>query len=577
MILACACLTFSAQARHIVNISRAAELQAILADPDADINILADIDASTVELRPDGAPFRGNIYGNGHMISNLRITADGKFAGLFGRMEGCNVSDLVLADAVFTPAHPAAEYAGVLCGEAVDCRFTNVRVCYTKAASESFSGVYGGLAGVTRNSEIRLSMSADADVDLPGAKAVGGLVGRIGEKTTIAVSAASGRLRGDTNVGGIAGESESGSGAIVNCHSNSSLWARHTVGGIIGHSRRIELRNCLVDGRIEASAEESAIGPAAGGVVGSLDANPKIYDNPSLVSVALVYYNIVQLTGIHVPKEYPAEDYRRQYNTAHRIVGASVDNEPPQITGTTDEGEPIYDSRRFKENALNNNYASSFLEVIDPAIDDSKSSTEGLSYIAEDMDMVFLQQQAFRLGYTQSSPWVNPRDNHGMRLFFERKALNISCDPQRLSLEEGDEAEVAFTVTGCTADWLDIRATHAYALDILHIEYEGRKAIVHIYARMACDTDLTASADGLTAVCKVNATEISGLDDTVAASARLTYDGASVRHTDGEAMIQVYSLDGRQVASGQGAVEISQLPSGSYIAVSGQARLKIMK
>ncbi|MDE6130691.1 MAG: hypothetical protein K2F74_03765, partial [Muribaculaceae bacterium] len=104
LIAVCLMPASASAARHVINISRASELEAfLLSDPDADINIVADIDASNMLLRPQGEPYRGNINGNGHMIKNLRISASGEYSGLFGRMEGCTVTDLVLADAVFTP------------------------------------------------------------------------------------------------------------------------------------------------------------------------------------------------------------------------------------------------------------------------------------------------------------------------------------------------------------------------------------------------------------------------------------------------------------------------------------------
>ncbi|MDE5641887.1 MAG: hypothetical protein K2I56_00170 [Muribaculaceae bacterium] len=575
LIAVCLMPASASAARHVINISRASELEAfLLSDPDADINIVADIDASNMLLRPQGEPYRGNINGNGHMIKNLRISASGEYSGLFGRMEGCTVTDLVLADAVFTPETPSAEYAGVLCGEATDCTFTNVMVCHTVAESPDFSGCFGGLAGMARDCHITLAMSSDAWIDLPSASALGGLVGCIGEGTEMLACASSGYLRGDSQVGGIAGLSEGSQSMIRNCHSDCSLYARHTVGGIIGYSRRILVNNCLVDGMIQATAEDSDAGPVAGGIIGRLEADPAIYNNPAMLSVSLVYYNIVNLTAIITPDEYPEEQFRRQYDTAHRIVGATVDNEAPVQTGTTDDGEPIYDIRRLLEKALSSNHAVSSLEPLDSGIEPTKTSTEGLTRIADDIDDVFLMQQGFRFGYDSGTPWLSPLHNYGMRLFYERKALNIACDKAELSIKEGETASVTFTVTGCSADWLDIRAEHAYALDILNIEYNGRRATVNVYARMQCDTELRASADGLTAVCRVNA--ISAVDDIEADNAGgLVYDGRVVKSGKADAAIELYSIDGRKVATGRGSVDVSTLPSGCYVAAGNGCRIKL--
>ncbi|MDE6332065.1 MAG: hypothetical protein K2L80_05635, partial [Muribaculaceae bacterium] len=562
--------------RHVVNISRASELKALLADPDADINIVADIDASNIEINSDGPVFRGTINGNGHMISNLRINATGESAGLYGRMEGATVSDLILSDAVFTLDTPSASASGVLCGEADGCTFTNVRIYYTTAVSDSFAGCFGVIAGRMSDCTVNMSSSSGAEIQLPGAIAAGGITGMMSGDTRISACASDGRILAGSCAGGIAGASADKSGAIVNCHSYCYLSANHTVGGIIGHSRRTDIRNCLVDGTVAVSPGHDAYGPAAGGVAGRLDFAPEIYDYPFVSGVSVIYNNIVELTSFEVSGPDRVEEFRRQFDTAHRIVGATVDNEPPLVIGTAPDGSPEYDGRRITENALSRNYAASFLPPLDPGIAPAAVSTEGMSRSADEFDNAFLQQLGFRFGESLTYPWIAPADNHGMRLFYERKAVNIACDTEQLTLVEGESAEVTFTVTGCTADWLEISSRHAYALEIMYIEYSGRKATVHVYARMECDTELTASADGVSASCRVNA--LSGVDDIHAeCDSALCFDGRSVNSTVSGSDVVVYAADGRIVAQGRESVAVVSLPPGLYVAACGNARLRFRR
>ena len=76
-----------------------------------------------------GLAFKGSLDGQGHSITGLDMDVAGGAFGLFGRLEGANISNLVLADASMRIGGGACELAaGLLAGEAVGGIIRNVTV-----------------------------------------------------------------------------------------------------------------------------------------------------------------------------------------------------------------------------------------------------------------------------------------------------------------------------------------------------------------------------------------------------------------------------------------------------------------
>lgn len=128
--------------------------------------------------------FCGKFNGNGHTISNFRITAEGSDIGLFRRIEeSAEIRDLNLN--------------GVI-------------------APQGSSGQIGSFAGVNKGIIINCTFTGSVE----GESSVGGIVGYNKEKGVVSGCLTVGRTHGKSCTGGIAGTN---SGLILECENRSSV------------------------------------------------------------------------------------------------------------------------------------------------------------------------------------------------------------------------------------------------------------------------------------------------------------------------------------------------------------------
>jgi filamentous hemagglutinin family protein len=176
--------------------------------------------------------FSGSFHGLGHTISNLSISTNATYAGLFGNVNGGTIRDLGITGGNITGS---GSYIGSLVGSMQNGTLQNV---YSYAyVSATGSGAWSG-----------------------------GLVGAM-TTSTISSSRAYGAVAGTDNVGGLAGFMTGGliqdSYATGNVGSTSSLYA----GGLVGTSSGQVLRSF---------ATGSVTGGVVGGLVGVLDVSGTI-------------------------------------------------------------------------------------------------------------------------------------------------------------------------------------------------------------------------------------------------------------------------------------------------------------
>ena len=151
-----------------------------------------DIDMSSVSNFVGIANFKGNFYGNGHVIKNLKISesSSGGYVGLFDCIEG-TVQDLGLENVTITANNsyghtPRQMCVGALVGElAFNGKIEN---CYVSGGTISGNATYiGGLIGkISENSEYFTHLVSDCWANVTVNKtsyskdkigAAGGLVG----------------------------------------------------------------------------------------------------------------------------------------------------------------------------------------------------------------------------------------------------------------------------------------------------------------------------------------------------------------------------------------------------------------
>ena len=184
--------------------------------------------------------FNGTFYGNGHVISNLSISAAGtNNVGLFGSTgSSARILDLGIENAIVSGKYDVGVIAGFSQGT-----ITN---CYVKG-----------------------------NVNVNGNQYVGVIAG--GSEGTIQFCNASGSVTssltgGNKYIGGIVGQAIFAT--ISQCSYNGTITATETegVGGITGESKSSTISNCTTSGTINVSGT----GQYIGGIIGRITNNVKV-------------------------------------------------------------------------------------------------------------------------------------------------------------------------------------------------------------------------------------------------------------------------------------------------------------
>ena len=206
--------------------------------------LVNDLSLDNVEWTPIGTntkPFTGFFDGNGHTISNLKITAQHNYFGLFGYNTG-SIQNLGITTISFsgyvrlTGAIYAGGLVGYNSGTIKNCYTSEVNIILTHYPDVSIaSGYAGGLSGYNTgeilccySSGTQVSMSAWATISATYAYA-GGLVG-CNKTGTISdcystIKKVEGSYSGSnmncaSYVGGLVGSNNSGT--LTNCYRGSS-------------------------------------------------------------------------------------------------------------------------------------------------------------------------------------------------------------------------------------------------------------------------------------------------------------------------------------------------------------------
>jgi hypothetical protein len=190
----------------------------------ADIDLSGESFTNAVIAYGHNIKFTGEFDGNGHEISNLSISGNCNYAGLFGYI-GTNgvVCDLGVSGCV-----EGRYYIGGLCGVN---EFGTITCCYSKG---SVSGKYyvGGLCGYNKG-EIVSCYSTESVVD--SGDCTGGLCG-YNYRGIISSCYSTGNVEGSgNNVGGSCGKNNFGT--ITDCYSTGSVVGSYdNVGGFCGYN-----------------------------------------------------------------------------------------------------------------------------------------------------------------------------------------------------------------------------------------------------------------------------------------------------------------------------------------------------
>lgn len=224
-----------------------------------------DIDVGEELLFPIGGvlpatgplPFRGLFDGGAHTIRGLRIDATATPAGLFGRIDGATIRDLVLEGAEVQGASMVGALAGSARNATIDGVTTTARVSGTTYVGGLLGDVDGGTI-----SDAGVGLTTSITCETHG----GGLLGRgvnvtITDSVVVAPTGVDVHCSGDY-AGGLAGELRFAT--VRSARAGVDVVGAHYAGGLVGLS---------VSGSIDRSTASGDVGssaPLSCGYVGGL-------------------------------------------------------------------------------------------------------------------------------------------------------------------------------------------------------------------------------------------------------------------------------------------------------------------
>ena len=182
----------------------------------------ADLDLSGSEWTPIGTetvPFSGKFSGNGHVLTNVKISAAGDYIGLFGYNTG-TITYVGIESGEISGGNCTGSICGLNAGTITGC-YNNAPV----TGKESAGGVCGKNSGT-----VQMSYNTGA---VTGTLKTGGVCGESADRSTLANCYNTGMLIGDSVVGGICGSVES-SADVSSSFSMAEICGNSEIGGNIG-------------------------------------------------------------------------------------------------------------------------------------------------------------------------------------------------------------------------------------------------------------------------------------------------------------------------------------------------------
>ena len=391
-------------------ITCAAEFFQIDDNPTAHYQIMNDIDFGNAAFAGLQKAFAGSLDGGDFTLSNLFLDGCGIFREVVDTAEIKNIKIKNSVMALSNRSTNAGIVANVMrggyddeTGAQLKAILSNVHIINPMIIGTNFSGYCGGLVGdVSLFVDMTECSVINADIQVPNAEMLGGLVGALTTSSTMQVVAFTGTLEGGALVGGIAA-SVDGDCPILNAHVDADLTGSTTVGGVAGASARAKVANCFVEGSLTLSHATDKGG--VGGVIGALESD--ILDTNT---EPIVHDNIVAIQSIQAPTDAKA----------HRIVGFSSCNDYEYDWDNVDYSKPQSEWPRIYGSAekwLKDNYVVSSLALIDATIAATDTTTEGADMAVSALTAEWLNGHGFILGNSVDAPWVL---NEGtLNLWFE--------------------------------------------------------------------------------------------------------------------------------------------------------------
>jgi len=554
----------------------------------------ANIDCKSRAFRPIEGTFLGSLDGRGHAIKDLYLTL-GNNGAMFSEIgqrpeeateeptafiknivfDGITVnrsSGTALGTKQFAMIAQTARYA----------EFNKVHVVNPKFELAGINAQFGVIANKVDNSKFIECAVKDADINIERATTLAGIAANI-DNVEITNAFVSGKFAGRSNVGAIAGQSQSTPSSITNCHVNADITAtNNTAGGVIAqNASRSILKNNIVEGTITASSN-------AGGICGYLESYANAgTDEPEIGNI--VEGNVVALTDFTA-----GTDTDTELDCVHRVVGYSSADAGTQWKWIDnpdwDPEDPNSDPGNYEQipaapdDKIGTNYVLDDLEAFDKT---EGLLTEGTSIAYDELDEECLTGIGFKFGNSTAEPWV--KAFWGMpKLYFEDATgfyMQFLADSYEGTMNE--TLKVYLEVNG--ADVMDvfgpglanIGTTDPNIAEFFNpslVEGSENQVCLELNLKNGGETELFVEYKGVRATTKIKVLWASGIESAVAENGMLTYADGIV--TAEGCAIAVYDVQGREVATGYNKLATSELATGLYIvratAAGNTETMKIM-
>ena len=239
------------------NSSTGTDLQGIGGSQGGNYVLGNSIDASAIASFNPYSNFTGRFNGLGHVVTNMTINLpSGGNVGMFGQAaSGSVISNVGLVNSTVTGGSNVGNLVAEANGTILNSFSTGT--LNSNVNSAPYGGLVGRNNGTVRGSFSTVTVNASGDF-------VAGLVGS--NNGIIANSYATGNVTGKTNVGGLAGNNNSGASILNSYATGTVTGSGSSIGGLVGLNSSASVTNAYATGAVSG-------GTVVGGLLGSNNGN----------------------------------------------------------------------------------------------------------------------------------------------------------------------------------------------------------------------------------------------------------------------------------------------------------------
>jgi len=195
--------------------------------------------------------FSGNYDGQNFVVDNLYINnndMNGEDCGLFGTLEGANISDLGVINIELNTS--SERYIGALAGNSGN--YSIITNCYSSGSGVIQESHSGGLVGRNIGYSSIINCYSTIDLISTNAQMVGGLAGINEDNSTIENSFSTGEVTGGLYIGGLVSLNTENS-TISNCYSTGNVSGPFSAGLVTQNLVNSTISNCYSSSDVQGN------------------------------------------------------------------------------------------------------------------------------------------------------------------------------------------------------------------------------------------------------------------------------------------------------------------------------------